>query len=87
MSKANKPRSINKQTNKTRGQGNAMKSNIHSLGPMQSLVYSTELRLGISNTVEALVSDLLGNSRKWLKPELVAYKSELLYVRDRIMKR
>ena len=48
------------------------------LGPRQSLVYSTQLRLGISTTVEALVSDHLGNSRKWLKPELVAYKSELL---------
>lgn len=54
-----------------------MKSNIHSLGPMQLLVYSTELRLGISTTVEALISDQLGNSRKWLKPQLVAYRSEL----------
>ena len=48
------------------------------LGPRQSLVYSTQLRLGISTTVKALVSNHLENSRKWLKPELVAYKSELL---------
>ena len=46
MSKANKPRSINKQTNKTRGHGNTMKSNIHSLGPqaVTGLFHTTQTR-------------------------------------------
>ena len=58
MSKANKTRSINKQTNK--------KKRARKLDEVGPQLYSTELRLGISNTVLALISNHLGNSRKWL---------------------
>jgi len=37
-------------------------------------------------TVEALVSDHLGNSEKWSQLELVAYENELSLVSDHMLK-